>query len=519
MKVGFISIFSYRPFVKHLTYLAKILSEAGHETSFLVCDSSVDKCYSQFLKGHSKLRECPVCILGGFRSFPLENIYSINPNVKVDLDEKILQDIASSSSYTIHRVETKEDCQNTKVLETQKALYQPIEIVYGNVIEWAIKNKLDSIICFNGRMDLTKAAIYACENIGVPYITVERPWFANGLHLTPNGNCLSLKEFNRFNFEYRNKPLTLKQAQYAAHLMSIRFLHKNQLDWRIFQFENSTSSKNLIASSGQCPRVIILPSSSCEFIGHPDWKSDWDHFTDALDELIAVLGITYKQCILRGHPIWSENIGCRTGEKSQKHYYEWANARGVRYINSKEKVNTYLLMKEADIIIVANSSSGVEAGILGKKVISLGKSRYQNAGFVTSIKSRNDWFKLENLENHDPLSVIRLTLRYVYMHSCRITQYVNYIRFISSGNYEYYGGADPEQLLSIFRIGQLKADDPLFAQDTNDEDKIISDLFNQNWQKFSQWEFNHTSSPTSIDRKMGLRWVDSVRNLFPRGDR
>lgn len=514
MKLGFVSIYSYRPFVKHLTYIASLLSEAGHESYFLVCDSSVDKCYSQLLKNHSKMQECPTCILGGFRSFPLNKIDSINSKIKSNLDEETLQRIASSSSYTIHRIENIEDSYDSDILHTQKLLYDPINIVHGNVVDWINKNNLDGIICFNGRMELTQAVIYGCENFGLPYITVERPWFGHGLHLTPNGNCLSLKEFNRFNLNYRHKPLTAAQAKYAAHLMSIRFLQKNELDWRVHQFDSQGEylQENLI-------KILILPSSKNEFIGHPDWNCEWNNYTEAIDQLIQRLGIPYSQCVLRCHPIWAERIGRNTGEKAEKHYYEWAKNKGVFCIPSHDKTNTYSLIKNADIVVVTNSSTGVEAGFLGKKVIALGRSRYQEGEFAIQIHSNNDWSKIKLLKNHNKTRVIRQTLRYIYTHACRVTQYVNQVRFVSSAEYKYYDGGDPDKILNILKTGMLDADDLAVAENTVDEDKVINDIINLNWERFASWEFDPKKNPRDIDRRLWLRWIDPVRYLFPTGDR
>ena len=69
MRIGFASIFSFRPHVEHLHYVAMLAREAGHETRFLTCDSQLALCYSRALKDSARAVECPKCMLGGIRSF------------------------------------------------------------------------------------------------------------------------------------------------------------------------------------------------------------------------------------------------------------------------------------------------------------------------------------------------------------------------------------------------------------------------------------------------------------------
>ena len=51
---------------------------------------------------------------------------------------------------------------------------------------------------------------------------------------------------------------------------------------------------------------------------------------------------------------------------------EWAKKNNVFYIPSKQNVDTYDLMQQADLIIINGGTAGLEAAALGKKVVNLG---------------------------------------------------------------------------------------------------------------------------------------------------
>lgn len=517
MKFGFVSIYAWRPHVEHLVYLSRLLSKSGNKTSFLVCDGSVSTCYSQLLKGHNKRRECPVCIAGGFRTYPISNMHHINPRIKNNLDEGVLKNLARSSSYTIERTESPADCQTEEILNIQKALYEPIEIVYANALKWIKQENLDGVICFNGRMDLTRAVTFACEELQVPFITCERSWFGHGLQLIPNANCLSLKELDKLNLTYRNIPLTSTQAHYAAKLVSERFLQKNVLEWRLY---NSNPIKTSWPRITEKEKVLILPSSKNEFEGHQDWLSEWDDFTKAIDDLLDRLGIGYEQCVLRCHPNWAEKIGRNTGYKSEKHYTEWAQRNGIFCIFSSEKRSTYDLISEADIVVLNGGSSAVEAAICGKKVICLGHSTYQESGFSIQIQKNEDWSKLRLLEHHDPKTVIGKTLRYLYLHACRFPQFVDYVRAVSPSKYIYFEGGNPDRIINMITTGQIEADDLTVSASVDEEDEVVKKLMERKWIELAEWfPEDKRLVPLKIEKRYGFRWIDKIRAKFPTGDR
>ncbi len=101
------------------------------------------------------------------------------------------------------------------------------------------------------------------------------------------------------------------------------------------------------------------------------------------------------------------------GEKIHKIY------PNVSLLNNVKNSSSYNLIKQSDLILVYNSTIGIEATLLGKKVIVSAKSHYSNLGFVISPQGREEYLKTlneslgsSNFEIDD--SLIDLSKKYYY---------------------------------------------------------------------------------------------------------
>ncbi|WP_407315698.1 capsule biosynthesis protein [Pseudomonas sp. nanlin1] len=516
MKIGFANIFSFRPHVEHLFYLSSLVEAAGHEVYYLTCDAAVSNCYPRAIKGTGKLKECAKCMLGGIRSFPVQGITALRDQPG-SLDQATLNKLALSSSCTANRTESEAEWNEPEVVAVRESLHRPIQSVFASTLEWINDNQLDCVVCFNGRMDLTRAVTYACEQAGIPFVTHERTWFGDGLQLIPNANCLSLLSLNKMVEEYDDRPLTTVQANIAGKLAGERFLQRNSMEWRLYNQNPEPAPWPL---SGPGPRVLVVPSSKNEFAGHEEWLTEWVDNTKALDDLFEAFDIGAGQVVVRCHPNWSENIGKAVGDRSLALYREWAAKRGIHCISSEQRASTYDLIQQADIVVLNGGSSSVEAGVCGKQVICMGPSTYQKAGFVRTFLDKASLYQADARTPLDPDRVRRKTLRYLYLRSHRFAQYVSFVKAVETTRYEYFAGADPERLLSMLRSGQMTADDDTFASDSAGEDPIVEALLHKRWGQLADYERSEPKrTPIEIKRRLGMRWVDGLRAKMPRGDR
>lgn len=517
MRVGLVNIFSFRPHVEQLFFLSKILQDSGHQVFYLTCDAAAENCYPRAIKGSSKLKECAKCMLGGVRSYTGHSVTAIKGAAASELPVGVLDELALSSSCTLTRTEAESEWDEPEVVQVRQSLYVPISRTYTSAKRWIEENALEGVICFNGRMDLTRAVTYACEQSNVPFITHERPWFSQGLHLAPNANCLSLKALGNMVAAFDDRPLTLTQARIAGKLVGERFLQRNSLEWRLYNKNPEPAPWPLDAPG---PRVLVLPSSKNEFAGHAEWKSAWTDNTQALDDFFEAFGIAPEQVVVRCHPNWSEKIGQVGGERSLTLYREWAKRQSIYCISSEQKANTYDLIQQADIVVLNGGSSAVEAGVCGKQVICLGPSTYARAGFVRAFADKAAMYEARARVDLDPEQVIRKTLRFLYVRSHRHPQFVDFVRPIETTRYTYYQGADASRVIEMFRTGELAADDPGHAADESEESVIVELLKNKSWGRLADHVIPSPELPVlEIKRRPAFCWVDGVRAKLPRGDR
>lgn len=518
MRIGLASVFSFRPHVEHAYYVSTLLKEAGHETFFMTCDSSVDLCYNQLLKGQSKAVACSLCVLGGIRSYSAKPLFSADPSYRITLPEEKRFAITASTSYSLNRIESPQDAFLPEVLKMQRDLYSSIETFYGSTKAWIEKNNLDAIFVFNGRMDLTRAMIEAARDCEIPFITMERPWLGNGIQFNPMENCIGLKDILSLIEKFKNLPLTQEQSAWAAKLLAIRYSRKNTLEWRIF---NKNAERTTWPLKNQNENVLFTPSSRAESAGHPDFSQKYfEDITQGFDDVMNGLGLTGDQCVLRCHPIWSEEVGHFKGEKPLRFFTSWAKKRGIHIIPPESKEDTYDLIRASDLIIVTGGSTGAEAAALGKRVICVGPNFYTGAGFAYDVAVPEDVKNIKKVWELGGDISRRQVLRYFYLYANRYPQYVDYVRALQPTEVQYLWGANPGRLDKMIRTGQLEADDAHFATDTTGEDLYVEQMSKNEWSLLAEYTPEEPlGRPLDIGRRFGLGWLDRARDVLPPGDR
>lgn len=518
MRFGVASIFAFRPHAEHLAYLADLLAGQGHQISGFVCDSKVANCYSRLFRRHSRLRQCPACIVGGLRSYAIPDLWSIDRRHREALDPDRLRGLTLSSVATVMRTEAVTDLELPEFTELQKSLEEPVQTVYANAKRWIDERALDAVLLFNGRMDLTAAVRAACEELGRPFVSVERTWFGHGLQLIPNENSIALGELGRLMDQFRDVPLTEEQAHHAGRRVADRFQQRNALEWRLYNAGAVRVGWPSKASAGT--RVLILPGSRNEYEGHPDFAVKWTDSTVAMDSVLERLDISPESCVMRCHPNWAERIGRNTGWRSERHWTTWAERKGIYVIGSADRANTYGLIAEADYVLVNGSTAGVDAAAQGRRVICVGRASYERAGFSVQLSGPDDLTLLDSLPRHDPEHAARQALRYVYTHGRRFAQFWEFVRAVTTLRYDYYEGADAGRIVEMCRSGHVEPDDGRTAQTAHAEDVVVEKMLAGAWDDLGRWEEGATDRTRRIiQRRPGLRWLDDFRAMFPPGDR
>lgn len=525
MRVGFATVYAWRPHVEQMMFLAGLARQAGCETAFLACDADLPACYTRELRDvRPDWMECLFCRVGGVRSYTGQGVASIGAMAAgqpLPGREHALE-WAKSSASTLGRFESAADYAGPGFSEIRERLAPAVQRAYAAAKAWIDRERLDAVCVFNGRMDATRAIFEAARASGKRVVSMERSWFGDGLQLLPNESCLGLRSVHAMVREWRDKPLTREQALHAASRMAARLTRTNVTEWRAY---NTQAARGPWPVDGGRRRILLLPGSLNEVWGDPNWVSGWPDPSQALDALIAQLRLEPRDLVLRCHPNWGERIGRHDGRLPERFYTAWANSRGIHVIASRDPASTMDLIAQSDAIVVASGSAGLEAAGMGKQVIATAPSTYSEAGFRTEAGSPAD---LQRIVLHVDLPpaeqaaaqerLRRLALRFCYTVSRRLPQYTDHVRAVSSSACVYPPGADPQRFVELLRTGELRADDGRFAADTAGEDEVIAAMARGAWDELAP-AHPHAQGGARVQRRWLLRPVDYIREKMPVGDR
>jgi hypothetical protein len=525
MRIGFVSIYSWRPHVSMLRFLATLARQAGHEAFFLTCDGDLTDCYTKEQKSDRPAwLNCTLCRAGGIRSFESRNVSAIGAlkGAEQALSARS-REWAMSSASTLGRFETDEDFSSADFNRLADRLEVPAREAYAAAGNWIESKKLDALCVFNGRVEATRAICEAARDAGIRYVTTERTWFGDGIQIYPDENCLGLRSVDAIMASWRDRPLTREQALKAAKHVAARFLRKNDKEWRAYNV-NAAAASWPVAPGRR--RILLLPGSRSESWGHPDCAELWPERTAAFEALAAHFGLTPDDLLLRCHPVWAETVSGRSGELSERYYIQWAERSGVRLIPSAGRESTADLIRAADAIVVTGGSAALEAGILGKQVIGIAPSIYQQSGFQSNAYDAERLRQIRLLAAGSPAEqaaeerrIRRLTLRFCFNMAYRVSQFVPFIEATTTTQYAYYDGADPQRFIRLLETGELEPDDATNAESEAGEDEVLSMIEAGQWEALFAGLGAAPARPAIDNSRRGLyRAVDRVRELLPRGD-
>lgn len=525
MRIGFASLYSWRPHVEHTYYLATLAQQAGHEVFFLTCDADLPTCYTRELRDQKAGIECAKCRLGGIRSYTGKNVGSLGHYLEGKPGSaEVPDEWAASSASTLGRFESRADYVSADFLALKAKIKPAVAMAFEAAQAWIRREKLDAVCVFNGRIDATRAIYEAAKSLNIPVVSHERTWFGDGIQLLPGEHCLGLFSVGKLVEEWKDKPLTRTQAIKAASLAAKRFLKRNQTEWRAYN-ENAIDEPWPGKSDG--PRILILPSSTNETWGHSDWDSGWEDPLMAYDAIMDKLALRPVDVVMRCHPNWAEKIGKKDGSRPQNYYNEWAQKKGIHCILSHESTSTLHLMKQADVLIMAASSSALEGGMLGKFIITISPSIFHRAGFTCNVHEagqldRLDRFAAQGFGQSTPekVAIQRQALRFAYTMVWRFPQYVSFIRAQTTTRYRYLQGADPQRLVNLLRGQALQPDDSLQAEDQKVESEILALVADGQWALIlEEASANAMGTEQRVGRRGILKYIDEIRAWSDVGDR
>lgn len=517
MKIGFTTLFSWRPHVEHAFYIASQLKSAGHELYFLNCPGGLPSCYTQELRPGSPSKECFKCKLGSLYSYTNENNTYIDKNLSEDLPEYELQKLVGSSSYTLARIEDPKDQELQELKEIQERLKVPVQTVYANAKKWIQNNQLDFVFLFNGRIDLTQSVYKACLDTKTPCSSMERTYSGHGIMLNFNENCLNLKGIHKLVKQYESKPLTKEQALKSAHFLTKRFRDEPLLEWREYN-KNSIYQEWKIKNNGL--KVLIMPSSRNEVWCEEQWKNNWVEFPLVFEKILKKLNVPMENCILRAHPNWGEKIGHNDGKRITKYYQQWCLETGVNFIDPQSKVSSSHLIQQADVVLLNGSTAIYETALLGIPTVNTAKCESVYADIADVLLCEEDLkiWDVEKFLNKDKSENIRRLLRFIYTYAYRYALFNKEIRSLTPHHFRYAKNIDVKRLEEMMKTQQIIPDDTSNNNTEEAENEVINLILKKDWNSLNHRNDVNITNLHKVKRRSLYLWVDSVRNIFKRGD-
>ena len=520
MNIGFVNIYPSRPHGFHAGFLEYQCNLLGHSTYFLECGLSFNKCVCSKLNHRVGILPWAKCQVGRVSKYNNSNVSKISSKIPKDrLSQNEIIKSLLSSVLAYYREEVDFDYfSNPKIAQSVDQLKQNYLKAYYSTLNLIDKKNIEALIVFNGRIDVTRAAIDAAKFAKINFITHDRPFMGHGIQINLNQNVIGLKDRIEINSKFDDKPLTSRQAQLAGIEIAKRFLGKNSLEWRM---NNTNKKPSRWPTSTIHQKILIVPSSIFERVGHEDWATPWKLATDGFDLFLKSIGAKKDQVVVRFHPQWIQKKGTITGQSSHQHYITWCQNNSYHFIDSHEKTSTMDLIDRCDVLLVNGGTAAVEGGSLGKKIVNLGPSGFKGTGFCESLETIESINKFRGFDNWIPKEqIIRKTLRYVYAALARYPQYFDYVRGISTTECEAYEGANPERLENMLKLGELTADDEIVGS-LNEENDVLNLINNQSWGRLIELSSKiQTSSKVllNLSRSFPYGIIDNARQYLKRGD-
>ncbi len=248
--------------------------------------------------------------------------------------------------------------------------------VYRQTLDIISNKRLESVIVFNGRFIHDFAVVCAAKKSGT-----------NLLYYEKGGNLKDyiLSEYsvhNRKEIQNEMKIMMDSSEPYKVYELSKEWFDLQGTNYRFKN--NSNKIKNFSNFPGL--KISYFSSSEDELFS---LDSNWKETVGSQGEVLNYLNDYAKRhpnevrILVRDHPNFR-----RRKRKAKKEWVKMMRSfRFLEYVHYRSKINSYLIIKNSDIVITHGSTIGVEAANMGKKVISTYPSFYDELGIAFLPKS------------------------------------------------------------------------------------------------------------------------------------
>lgn len=237
---------------------------------------------------------------------------------------------------------------------------------------------------YNGRFLHDRAAAMAAESIGIPFVSYDQGGHDTDFDLTVDDT----HDWDAL----QRRMLTLYQnwdPEERDELGSRWFLDRTQhLDKSNSLFVEAQKIGSIVDFPINKKIVVYFSSSGDEIV---ELDLDWDSYFNGQENALRLVGQICAEdsniyFIVRSHP--------HKRHKPKHDVQEWISAvektNPDLHLDPHSEVDSYALMRAADLVITYGSTSGVEAAFAEKPVIVLGPSAYNILGCATQVMNEDE---------------------------------------------------------------------------------------------------------------------------------
>ncbi len=134
--------------------------------------------------------------------------------------------------------------------------------------------------------------------------------------------------------------------------------------------------------------ILNVPWDGAALLQLKYFKNQYEWIIKTIEFVILK---TNNKIIIREHPANIGDIKCNSNYEKLIYEYFGNNER-IIFIKAEQKVNTYGLVNDANLVVVNTSSVGLECALIRKKVITVSNPYYSKAQFVYSPDTLHNYF-------------------------------------------------------------------------------------------------------------------------------
>ena len=428
MNVLIISQFVWKTHLGTALELAQCLLDQGHEVVILGCDGSVGSCYSnqsgnpKICRRCSQLREYGLSLLDG----PVEycKISDFRPPQydEIEIAREIEENVTDLSSLerfvydgcklglgiasSLITESRNPNVDRTDLWSCMPTRLQASVYTYESVRQFLeVQASFDRAYLFNGRFDITNAALNACRNVeGMVTFTHERgastDKYMTFEGATPHDRNYLYKHAVSF---WDNCDDHAEREFLANEFFNRRILGADR-SWKNF-LEHQKKDSLPEEFDANRRNVVIFNSSEDEFVGlGPEWKNPiYESQSHGVEQIIcdALLQFPDVHFYLRMHP----NLNSVDNEDTQRlRRLADEGLQNFTYIAPDSHVSSYALLNAADAVLTFGSTIGIEATYGDKVSILAGHAFYELFDVTHQARDHGDVMRLLGDETLAPKS-------------------------------------------------------------------------------------------------------------------